>query len=214
MKDDKKKVMIVGVLFVAMLGIGAFTMLGGSSTPPPAAKSDKKDDAKVAAEKAAAEALEEAPKNPLYAAELAQRDPFEPRAIEGTAVKQANVPPATPLPTAAKSGGRRSRGGSNLGTVAPVGWNDGSIPNPSGLNGGIGIAPSGPDPSAFGYNVTGTLMGARPVAVFSDSQGNQRMVPVGGSLDGDSKVISISKGQVTISHRGKTLRLPLGGTPK
>jgi len=216
MKDDKKKVMILGVLFVVIIGVGAFTMLGGSSTPPPTPKSDKKEDAKTVADKAAADAAAEAPKNPLYAAELSQRDPFEPRTIAGDAPKQSAVnppPAASPLPN--PRGSRRGHsGGGSIGTVPPVSWNGGAIPTANGMQGSIGISPAGPDPSAFGYSVTGTLMGARPVAVFSDSQGNQRMVPVGGSLDGDSKVIAVEKGQVTISHRGKTLRLPLGGNPK
>ena len=81
-------------------------------------------------------------------------------------------------------------------------------------NAQIGVAPSGPDPSAFGYQVSGVIVGSKPAAVFTDSGGNQRLVPVGGSLDGDSKVISIDKGQVTVEHRGKKLRLPLGGNPQ
>ncbi len=77
------------------------------------------------------------------------------------------------------------------------------------------VTPTGPDPSAFGYTVSGTMTGGdKPVAVFTDSNGNQRLVPVGGSLDGDSKVISIEKGSVVIEHRGKKQRISQGGNPK
>lgn len=58
------------------------------------------------------------------------------------------------------------------------------------------------------------MTGSKPIAVFSDSNGNQRLVPVGGSLDGDSKVVAVEKGSVTIEHRGKKQRLSLGGNPK
>jgi hypothetical protein len=79
--------------------------------------------------------------------------------------------------------------------------------------GEVGLTATGPDPSAFSYRVSGVIVGARPAAVFTDPQGNQRLVSVGSSLDGDSKVVAIERGQVTVEHRGKKLRLSLGGTP-
>lgn len=208
MKDDKKKMMVVGALALVIVAVGAFQFLGGS-TPPPAAKTAKKDDAKAGDK--TADAAEEGPKNPLYAAELPQRDPFQPHTLVGETPKAPNVPAAgsTPLPDA-KASRRGHRGG---GTSIPPMTITGNLPN-AGMNGSIGITPTGPDPSAFNYSVSGVIVGQRPAAVFTDSQGNQRLVPVGGSLDGDSKVVAIEKGQVTVQYRNKTLRLSLGGNPK
>ena len=84
------------------------------------------------------------------------------------------------------------------------------------LSGGaVTISQTGPDPNQFSYTVSGVITGGnKPAAVFTDSSGNQRLVPVGGSLDGDSKVVAIDRGNVTIEHRGKKQRLSLGGNPK
>jgi hypothetical protein len=225
MKDDKKKVLVVGILFAVLAGVGAFTFLGGSAPKPVVAA--KKDPSKSAATKEdPATKVDEkgnvvektddpqAATNPLYAAELPQRDPFETRAPAGAdpyAMTKTTPPPANPLPPANSgrhSSGRRSSGGGSIPPMQP-------LPLSGALgNAQIGVSPTGPDPSAFGYQVSGVIVGNRPAAVFTDSGGNQRLVPVGGSLDGDSKVISIDKGQVTVEHRGKKLRLPLGGNPQ
>jgi hypothetical protein len=209
MKDDKKKVIVVGVLVVALAGVGAFTMLGGSSPAPAPTATASKDASSDKDKKDAAAEDVEGPKNPLYAADLAQRDPFQPRAIPvDPAVAAAQKAAAPTLPTPPKSRRSARVGGGGYTSIPPV-QISGSLPE-----GPIGLTPTGPDPSTFNYSVSGVIVGQRPAAVFTDSQGNQRLVPVGGSLDGDSKVVSIDKGQVTVEHRGKKLRLPLGGNPK
>lgn len=210
MKDDKKKVIVVGVLVVALAGVGAFTMLGGSSPAPAPATTDSKDASADKGKKDAAAEEVEGPKNPLYAADLAQRDPFQPKAIPvDPAVAAANKANTPALPTPPKSSRRNARVNSGGYTSIPPVQITGQLPS-----GNIGLTPTGPDPSSFNYSVSGVIVGQRPAAVFTDAQGNQRLVPVGGSLDGDSKVVSIDKGQVTVEHRGKKLRLPLGGNPK
>jgi hypothetical protein len=57
------------------------------------------------------------------------------------------------------------------------------------------------------------MLGAKPMAVFTDAQGNQRLILLGGSLDADSKVTSIDRDAVTVRFHGKTLRLTVEGTP-
>lgn len=54
-------------------------------------------------------------------------------------------------------------------------------------------------------------MGDRPMAVFADSQGNERIVPVGSSLDGDSQVVSVQAGAVKLRVHGKTKTMTPGG---
>ena len=54
-------------------------------------------------------------------------------------------------------------------------------------------------------------MGDRPMAVFADSQGNERIVPVGSSLDGDSQVVSVMAGAVKVRAHGKIMTMTPGG---
>lgn len=226
MKDDKKKFIVLGALLAVMLGVGAFSFLGGGSPPPApeAVKTDKEkeDAAKVAKVDADGNPIvgdedQDPPKNPLYAMELPQRDPFAERPIDGeriTPVDPSHETLPKPAPKANRPVGKRPSGPSYIPPVNPAiggplppGWGDGG--------GTVSISPTGPDPSQFGYTVSGTMTGgSRKIAVFTDSNGNQRMVPEGGSLDGDSKVVAIDKGSVTIEHRGKKQRLSLGGNPK
>jgi hypothetical protein len=224
-KDDKKKLMVLGALVAVMLGVGAFTFLGGSPTPPPAdvtAKKDeetKEDGAKTVKvdEQGNPVVGEEAdpPKNPLYAADLPQRDPFQENALPGEVLPPSaqQLPKVPTLPPVKRGGSRRTSGGGGAGySPFPPPPLSGSLP---GVGGGtVSVSPTGPDPSSFGYSLSGTMTGQRPIAVFTDSNGNQRLVPVGGSLDGDSKVVAVEKGSVTIEHRGKKQRLSLGGNPK
>jgi hypothetical protein len=213
MKDDKKKYIVVGALAVVMAGVGAFTFMGGEAPPPV-----------VVAEKPAADAAkvtmtqvdengnvvqtgnpEDLPKNPLYAADLPQRDPFKSKMSFGQDFQPAKpTQTVRPVPRAERT------------TPKPSGFRPydfgGSLPT---AGGDVTITQTGPDPRQFNYTVSGVITGGnKPAAVFTDSTGNQRLVPVGGSLDGDSKVVSVEKGHVTIEHRGKKQRLSLGGNPK
>lgn len=200
---DKKKLMAIAALGAVLVGMGAFTLLGGSEPPPPPVVS-KKDTAKTAdAAKVAAEA--EGPKNPSVASALPQRDPFKDAMLQSDAPKVAA--PQLPPPVKAHVSRPRFNGSGDQLPVLPQFDKSGT------LAGQIGVQAAGPDPSAFNYRVSGVIVGARPAAVFTDSQGNQRLVSVGASLDGDSKVLAIDRGQVTVQYRGKTLRLTLGGTP-
>lgn len=63
----------------------------------------------------------------------------------------------------------------------------------------------------FPYTVSGTVVGERPLVVLTDQTGKQKIVAVGGHIDGDSEVVSVSNGKVTVRHRGKTKSMPVGG---
>ncbi len=84
--------------------------------------------------------------------------------------------------------------------------NGGGVPLPNGAGQKM------PSIDDFPYTVSGTVMGERPCVVITENgSGQQKLVPVGGSIDGDSQVVSISKGTVTVRHRGKTKSFPVGG---
>jgi hypothetical protein len=86
---------------------------------------------------------------------------------------------------------------------------EGLLPGPNGQPTGPAVVPEPP----FGYSVSGVIVGQHPAAVFTDAQGNQRLVQLGGSLDAETKVIGIEKGKVTVKHGSKTLRFEMGGNP-
>jgi hypothetical protein len=207
MKDNKKKFLILGLLALVIVSVGAFQFMG--SGPAPVAETKKKAPAPAATPDPSA------PKNPQYAMALTERDPFIPPPGVAT------VPPVTPPPTQPTTQPGRAphpyRGSRNDG-VAPIAL-QGNLPgvDPTGPigprgSGGQGgpIAVVEPTPN---YQVIGVIVGDHPAAVFSDAQGNQRLVPLGGSIDADTKVVGIEKGKVFLRHGSKTLRFEMGGNP-
>ena len=63
---------------------------------------------------------------------------------------------------------------------------------------GTAIQPKGPR-----YKLKGVLRGSVNVAIFEDSEGNQRMVRIGEQCDTNTKVTGISQGKVTVKEGGK-----------
>jgi hypothetical protein len=193
--DEKKKIYVVGALFAVVIAVGAFqvvNMTGPDAPPPPAPK--KKEDAKNADAKPEI-------KNPIYAKAYAERDPFEPDAQalnDGTTV-EATKPISAPVLSAKHH---------HLPSLPPIGID---------RSGGLPPMQITPDPSVkpaeprFEYRLSGVVVGQRPAAVFVDPQGGQRLVPLGGSLDGDSKIVGIERGTVTVSVHGKTMKISPGG---
>jgi len=201
MKDNKKKLVILA-LAVLIVGIGAFQFMGGSSAPAPT-----KGDAKKADPSASATATPEAVKNPLYAQALSQRDPFEIPAEAQPTPTPAPTPPPQPMPQKPRPRGTERIAPLPLtGDLPPA--NGGPMGAVGGPNGATAAKPPEPE---FGYKVVGVVVGAKPVAVFSDAQGNQRLVPLGGSLDPDTTVSNIEKGKVTLKFHGKTIRFQMEG---
>lgn len=137
------------------------------------------------------------PENPgaLSATPFAPRDPF---LVPSTyAMNVPAPPPAQPAPPKEPKVEAPVRPGTNSG-YQPMDPMKGSLPAP-GQSGPTG-APMVATPM---YRVKGILLGAKPMAVFEDGSGNQKLVPLGGSVDGDTKVVAIEKGKVRVSHKGK-----------
>ncbi len=231
MNQDKKKLAVLGVLVLVVLGIGAFTMMGGSPAPAPVEETVAAEDPNAAGD-GTGEGLPEDgtapemvpvldpvtgepvidpetgepkmepkkdPNNLLAMVELPQRDPFAPPA--GAVVD--NAPPPTPAPVEPPKPRNEP--------ARPAGNPDGYAPMappamPGSLAGGpIGGGDSAPalTPQVPRYRIKGVVIGARPLAVFEDSDGNQKLVGLGGSVDGETTVTGIEKGRVTVKTNGK-----------
>lgn len=218
--NDKKKLVIIGVLGVVILGVGAFQFMGGSSNPPKPAATKSAPKADVANGAQPKDAKDDLSK--MVASTLPQRDPFQPGTLPDDPSRPQPPKPEVEPPKQVKNplmkGTRRA--GSNY-SVPPVTPMTGQLPDPTGAGGpsgpiganGMNVQPGKPlrQPGEFAYSVNGVVLGSRPAAVFQDDNGNQRLVPVGGSVDGDSRVVSIERGKVTVQHKGKKLTLTMGG---
>lgn len=190
---DNKKKLVLGVLALAILAIGAFQFTGGGEEPAPVKK-----EAPVAK-------VQEAPKPVanIGLIQLAARDPFKPGRLPGALDQQPTQPDEQPKQTPPPT--------SEFGPNPGPGFNP-MVPG-VGEPGQNGTAPAGVavEPM-FKYTLVGVVMGDMPVAVFADATGNQRLITLGGSLDGDSKVVAIEKGKVTVKFQKDTLKLTIGGT--
>ncbi len=218
---DKKKLVIVGVLGVLVLGIGAFQFMG--SSPAPAKSGATKPTAMTDAQPEVKPSDGKNDLSKMVASTLPQKDPFQPGTLPDDPSKaqpeKPVEPPKAPVVRNPLMRGTR-RTGSDF-SVPPVSPMTGQLPDPTGQGGptgpiganGVGVQKGAPlrQPGEFAYSVNGVVLGSRPAAVFQDDNGNQRLVPVGGSVDGDSRVVSIERGKVTVQHKGKKLTLTMGG---
>ena len=208
--DEKKKLIIVGVLAVVIVSVGAFEFLGSGSPPPaPAAATGSKTVKKTQEEIDAAKKKEQddlvkkstdgyEEKNAQVAGHLSVRNPFKPEyeinhrdpdpSTQKVDTESAGVPKTSqPIPTI--SGGDP---GSEIGKhpgVKPI-----AVPEPK-----------------FTYHCVGAVVGNNPMAVFADGSGAQKMISEGGAIDGDSRVVKVSQNHVTVVFRGKKLTLTVGG---
>lgn len=230
--DDKKKITILGALFVVMISVGAFQFTRSSAPEPVAEKKVEQStsEAGEAAKKSEGEhkeatseegakgeenatgAAEEVDPALVAAARLNPRDPFDGTAwdVNYKATQQAiqSAAASAPKPMTKPAPRPRPMGGSGFKPL-PIG-DAGALPMPEG--GGAPVAGNKlPSIDDFPYTVAGTMLGDRPCVVFTDASGKQKLVGAGGAIDGDSRVVSISKGLVTVNHRGKTKTFRVGG---
>jgi hypothetical protein len=204
MKDDKKKLAIIALLGVVILAVGAFQFLGDSKPPPQASDTQEEKSSRVG------DSQDPEDEGRFLIAALPQRDPFKAAALPSlmpeVPVSAPQAPPSQP-PTVA----RQARP-SGYGEIPPYNPLQGNLLPDSGGQ-GLATAFAPPQEDVFSYRVSGLIVGRKPVAVFTDAQGIQRLVPLGGSLDGDTQVVAIDRGKVTVRYKGKTLTLTPGGNP-
>jgi hypothetical protein len=185
---DNKKKLILGALVVAILGIGTFQFSGGSEQAPPP---PPKEAPKVAAENKNENLVVNAyppfeARDPFKAAQLPGGIPTQPVMVPEHAPK--NVKPIPEF----NPGGQFS----------PI-----TLPAPDQQNPAVfAVEPE------FRYVLVGIVQGDIPAAVFADEAGNQRLITLGGAIDGDSKLISVERGKATVKFNKHTLTLTIGGT--
>ncbi len=228
--DDKKKLMVLGAMAAVLLAVGAFQFMGSGPAPKPVTAEAGQEKPK---DGAASEVASKDPKmeeDPVRAQILdllnptvSTRDPFMPSGQ----IAQDMTPPANPdtsqkpIPAPSTSGGGSRRGGSNFDSEGFKPWGPPTLqgelnPNgpklvaaPSGNNTGSPNGGSAQSPDEFGYKVKGIIEGKTKMAVFEDQAGNQKLVPVGGSVDGDSVVEDVVDGKVKVKHRGKSKNIKI-----
>ena len=221
---EQKKLMVLGALFVVMLAVGAFQFIPKGSPPAATTEATEADENTVVADAESTDSESTTGDDPVEGEDGAEpgegeaeveglavnalgepidplnaRDPFT---QTGFTPEDINPPVEDEKPPVQQTTPPRNPGGSsgseplNPGGFDPMpgGW-------PGGPTGPIETTPiEEPEPT---YLVKGVLVGRKPMAVFEDDKGNQRLVPLGGAVDGDTRVVSIERGQVTVERHGK-----------
>jgi hypothetical protein len=204
--DDKKKTIIVIALFLVVICVGAFqftSISGPKENTAVKQKADKEKKLTMLKQQQLAEEQYSVP-NPLFAKALPERDPFSPGVLN-------ELPDEKATPTPARQ--ERPRNFESFPKLPPFNPEITGSPLPgTSQTGNIGLSPSAQirQPDEFAYTLKGVMVGERPAAVLQDDEGNQRLVALGDSIDGDSRVTSIARGKVTVRHKGKTVTLTVG----
>ncbi len=153
------------------------------------------------------------------------RDPFKPAGSLATemASPQGKVAPANAAPVygnPSESESRPTRQSPPPQQVPPMdplagtlqGGPQVALQSPGAGQSGVG-GPAAIDPRTFtggpSYKVKGILVGNTRMVVLEDAEGNQKLVPEGGSVDGDTTIVKIRDNTVKISTRGRRKDVPL-----
>lgn len=206
--DEKKKIIAMVVLFLVVIGVGAFQFSSISGpTENTAVKKKAEEEKKLEAEKIKQDEEKDGKSvlNPMFAQNLPARDPFAPGtlnaepSVSNTAAQQN---PQPLKPSNLGPGFKPFDPGGSVPSLPAAGDSQGNI----GLQQGAPIRPA----DSLAYSLKGVLLGDKPAAVLQDDSGNQRLVALGDSIDGDSRVTNISQGKVTVRYKGKTVTLTVG----
>jgi N-acetylmuramic acid 6-phosphate (MurNAc-6-P) etherase len=203
--NDQKKLLVLSVLGILLLGVGAFQMAGGGGSAPVllAQKADASPPEKSAEEQARDEEANLLGQDGLVVGVLAPRDPFVPQAGRdagksgGATATPVNQPVADPLPTPAPMEAPEPPMPGEV-TLTDGGQSAGTTP----------VAPS--QPLRPSYMLTGVITGDRDVAVLRSSEGKDRTVVVGDVLATGERVISITATKVVLKTNEGTFTLTLG----
>lgn len=205
--DDKKKLMVLGAMAVVLLGIGVMQFTKGSGAPAPAPAATTASSATSGSGSGSASTASNATdtlasqQNDLVKGAYAYHDPFKP-------VVDPNAQAAPAQPNPQPQVGNRNSGIPNFPGIDK----QGSLPpaTVASANGGTTV-PVNPPAPAFGYRLAGVILGRKPAAVFIDAQNAQHLVQIGGSLDGDTQLVSLDRDHVVLRVKGQDKNLTLGG---
>lgn len=204
MQADKRKIIVVFVLLVALLAVGVWQFMGTSSPSPEALKVSQ------SAKKETKSPPQEEPQiSEIRYAEmgLVRKDPFQTGTLPEDPSLQSddgNVVVAPPEENNPPKETRRPPIRPNINTSVPL-----FDPNQPGTV----KTPAAParSPDEFTYTLIGIVEGPNPVAVFQNDSGQQKMVPLNSFVEKNSRVVAIRNGKVTVRHNGKTLTFSVGG---
>lgn len=199
MQDDKKKLGVLVVLVVLMLGIGAFSMIPQSTPAPSSSSSGWKPP--VTEDTSKGKRLP----NPAVAPALVRRDPFN-VPPEGIPPDPNKVQTPNPTPQPLKGNFPNIPGplpGPDI-QIRPL--NPKGEPTPAGNS-----APPKVEEKPLDYTLRGVILGRQPAGVFADKQGNQRLVVQGGQLDADTLLIEVRPQEAVVKYRGRKVRIPMQG---
>lgn len=198
--DEKKKLMVIGALAVAFLGIGAFQFTKASAPPPAPAPAAKPADATASTTADSSTDQTEAPQaNNLVSGAYAVRDPFHPLVDPNAAAAPAPMP-SGPI-------GRVASARNTFGPDIDKSGGFSGLPSASGAV----TAPIKPPAPEFPYKLAGIILGRKPAAVFVDLQGAQHLVELGGALDGDTRLVHLDREHVVLQFKNQSKNLTLGG---
>jgi hypothetical protein len=192
MQDERKKLLILGLLAIVMVAVGAFQFKPGPA--PVVTKSSSPAPSPVAVQGQVASPVSAEPL-PV----LAERDPF--------AVPQIADRPEEKHTVALSAGADQTAFNGAIPPMPISGKEMMASPVPSSTN-----AVPKPVPT-FDWMVTGVVVGGHPIGIFVDRTGNQRLIVVGSMIDPNSRLVSVTRNSATVNFRGRMLRLSVGGYP-
>jgi hypothetical protein len=219
--NDKKKMMVVGALVAALLAVGAFQFMspapgivdeGGSDASDPVAANPTPVDPAAPKKDPVREMLIS-----LATGTATPRDPFVPSG-ELLAEFQnplTKTPPASeaPRPQAPTPSGPRRSYSESIEPLRPMpGDLRPTAPDGQGISGPIATSlptPGQQNYQEFGYKVKGVIVGTKRMVVLEDSNGSQKLVAEGSSVDGDTTIVGIEGSRVHIRQRGRKTEVKL-----
>lgn len=232
MNKQTKQLAIIGVLAAVLLAVGAFQFM--TPVPVPPLPDQEKTAAAPGSEPVEPAANGEAPtaetakSDPIrdallnYATSNATpRDPFKPAGdlAKEFASPQGKVAPAEASPVVGNAAEGANPGPSRFPrqNVEPMNPMQGSLAGGPGVglmqSGSLPDGSNSADPRIItggpSYKVKGILVGTTRMVVLEDAEGNQKLVPEGGSVDGDTTIVKVQNNTVKISTRGKRKEVPL-----
>lgn len=202
--EEKKKLVIIGVLGLLMVGIGAFQFLPSAPAEPAKKPTTASGQAtQLATATYTPDTIGTVALN--GPSDLDPRDPFEPdpTLIPHDPADKTLVPPVV-RPTL------KHETFPEAGPIRPLPL-PGSVPS----NVPNSAPESSPEPVVAnpGLRLAGVVDGPHQLAILVDTKGTQQLVEVGSSIDGESRLLAIGHQEALILFRGKSLRLKTGGNP-